>query len=450
MDGEFLDLFGLWCSVFFGYSIVRRYRPALLRNYVSGHLHLFDRDAYAPPSTNDEVLTVKTVLNITVLLARVTLLLAKAFIIIGIVLWYMVSTQYLGETRYVYIPAFGGDYWAPPSVGDVYYRLFTLPFIWCYVFCVVFLLADGVLKVRAKKYQECVSTFVFTAVGILFLLMTDIQISELIFACIGPIVVIAMNGAMATLSFVALRRFKSRAFVYWTWGYSLSLVREIGVGISTQMNRSPYGGFDSSEWMGYAPWYMHQWQGHYLWNVMPNGFVLELYWLSYIVSGVLIAAGLVLLVRQSWSGGFRPTSTCTAQLVAVGVLVMMMLTPQSLRLFGSPTFITALLLNALMLAYSLAGWWRPGQQYFKLWAWAAGLRLLLTIVMQPPRNWGWPPGQPDRVVLEFMMVALLIEGFLMIVGLALALRQLQPESRVPTSDKGNVMANEVSGGASVI
>jgi hypothetical protein len=368
--------------------------------------------------------------NIVGFLARLALLLAKAFIVTGFVLWYMVSTQYLGETRYVYVPF---EDWGRPGIGDEYYREFTLPFIWICVFCVVFLLADGILKFRNKKYQECVFALVFTALGILLLLVTNVQISNLLFAYIGPIVVIAMNGAMAALSFVALRRFKSRAFVYWTWGYSLSLVREIGVGISTQMNRSPYGGFDSSEWMGYAPWYMHQWQGHYLWNVMPNGFVLELYWLSYIVSGVLIAAGLVLLVRQSWSGGFRPTSICTAQLVAVGVLVMMMLTPQSLRLFGSPTFITALLVNALMLAYSLAGWWRPGQQYFKLWAWAAGLRLLLTIVMQPARNWGWPPAQADRVILEFMMVALLIEGFLMIVGLALALRQLKPESRVHTT-----------------
>ncbi len=385
--------------------------------------------------------------DVTGLLARVVLLLAKAFVVTGFVLWYMVSTQYLGETRYVYIPF---QDWVRPGIGEEYHREFILPFIWICVFCVVFLLADGILKFRNKKYQECVSTLVFTALGILLLLMTNVQISNLLFAYIGPIVVIAMNGVMAALSFVALRRFKSRAFIYWTWGYSLSFVREIGVGFSTQMNRSEYGAFDSSGWMGYASWYMHQWQGHYLWNVMHNGFVLELYWLSYIISGVLIAAGLVLLVRQSWLEGFRPISTCTAQLVAVGVLVMMMLTPQSLLLFGSPTFITALLLNALMLAYSLAGWWRPGHLYFKLWAWAAGLRLLLTIVMQPPRNWGWPPGQPDRVILEFMVVALLVEGFLMIVGLALALRQLQPESRVHTSDKGNVMANEVNEGASVI
>jgi hypothetical protein len=383
--------------------------------------------------------------DITGLLVRVALLLAKAFIVTGFVLWYMVSTQYLGETRYVYIPF---QDWVRPGIGEDYYREFIFPFIWICVFCVVFLLADGILKFRNKKYQECVSTLVFTALGILLLSVTNVQISNLLFAYIGPIVVIAMNGVMAVLSFVALRRFKSRAFVYWTWGYSLSFVREIGVAISTQINRSDHGGFDWSGWMGYAYWYMNQWQGHYLWNVMHNGFVLELYWLSYIISGVLVAAGLVLMVRQSWSGGFRPTSACTAPLVATGILVMMMLTPQSLLLFGSPTFITAFLVNALMLGYSLAGCWRPGHQYFKLWAWAAGLRLLLTVVMQPPRNWGWPPAQPDRVILEFMVVALLIEGFLGVVGLLLVLRQPQPESPAHASNNGNLMPNGGNAGAS--
>jgi hypothetical protein len=391
-------------------------------------------------------------------LARLALLLAKAFVVIGFVLWYMVSTQYLGETRFVYVPF--QDYWASPSVGDVYYRLFTLPFIWCYVFCVMFLLADGILKFRIRRYQECVSTFVFTAVGILFLLMTDIQISELIFACIGPIVVIAMNGAMAALSFVGLRRFKSRAFVYWTWGYSLSFVREIGVGISTQMNRSPYGGFDSTEWTGYASWYRHQLEGHYLWNVMPNGFVLELYWLSYIVSGVLIAAGLVLLVRQLVSGGFRPAPTGTAAVVATGILLMLIFTPLSLSAFDSATFITALLVNAVPLVYSAAGWLRSGHQFFKLWTWAFGLGLLLTLLMEPHRNWIqtifmrpqtnvlWPPSQSDRITLEFIVVALLIKGFLGIVGLALVLRQPKPESSAHTSVDGSLMTNGVHGGAS--
>jgi hypothetical protein len=378
-------------------------------------------------------------------LARLALLLAKVFIVTGLVLWYMVSTQYLGETRYVFIPF---QDWVRPGIGDEYYREFILPFIWICVFCVVFLLADGILKFRNKKYQECVSTLVFTALGILLLLVTNVQITNLLFAYIGPILVIAMNGVMAALSFVALRRFKSRAFVYWTWGYSLSFIREIGVGISTQINRSLYGGFDPSGWMGYASWYMHQWQGHYLWHIMPNGFVSELYWLSHIVSGVLVAAGLVLLFRQSWPERFSPASTCSAPLATVGVLVLLLLTPQSLLLFGSPTFITAFLVNALMLGYSLAGCWRPGHQYFKLWAWAAGLRLLLTVVMQPPRNWGWPPAQPDRVILEFMVVALLIEGFLGMVGLLLVLRQPQPESPAHASNDGNLMPKGVNAGAS--
>jgi hypothetical protein len=147
--------------------------------------------------------------DITSFVARVALLLAKAFVVTGLVLWYMVSTQYLGETRYVYIPF---QDWVRPGIGEEYYHDFILPFIWICVFCVVFLLADGILKLRIKKYQERVSSLVFTTVGILLLLVTNVQISNLLFGYIGPIVVIAMNGVMAALSCVALRRFKSRIF----------------------------------------------------------------------------------------------------------------------------------------------------------------------------------------------------------------------------------------------
>jgi hypothetical protein len=178
----------------------------------------------------------------------------------------------------------------------------------------------------------------------------------------------------------------------------------------------------------------------FFWSAQHAEWLLELYWLGHIVSSVLIAAGMILLVRQSGPEGSRPLSINTAKYVAVGVLFMLIGLRPSLDYSGSPGFVTTCVVNAVMLGYALSGCRGPKSLCFALWAWASGVALLLTVGSQFHPILGYPQSELDQVILELMVLGGLVAGILWVVGLMLALRQLPAvelpeESRTETIPK---------------
>lgn len=288
--------------------------------------------------------------------------------------------------------------------------------------CVVgvsILLAHAILKFKSKQHRGLTSSLIFAVLGVLALTLGS-GISSLTVSSVGSVAGLGMNALMLYYSFKGRRYFKNRAFVFWVWGFLINLIREIGMKYYIVANTPAFAGGDNPGWF----WNLVQDFGM---SATHAEWLLEFYWLGHIVSGVLIAAGLILLVRQPGAAVSQSLSTNTAKNVALGVLLMLISIYPSLNYFGSPGFVSTCAVNAVMLVFSLSACRRSRKLCFVFWAWASGITLLLAVGSQFHRNWGYPPRGSDPVILELMVLGGLVVGILWVIGLMLALRQLAHE-----------------------
>jgi len=329
--------------------------------------------------------------------------LIKFYIAVAFVVWKQSCLYIQGDAGLS--SNFGASFWSL-AVG------------WGYAFGVTVLLGHAFLQLKSKQYQGLTSSLIFAGFGLLFLVLGT-GIPRLTVSSVGSMAGLGMNALMLYYSFKGLRHFKARAFTLWVWGYSINLIGEIGMKFYVAANTPAMMGGGNPGWF----WNLVQDFGL---SALHAEWLLEFYWLGHIVSGVLIAAGLILLVRQAKTEDSRPLSTDTAKYVAMGVLLMLIGIYPSLACFGSPGFVTTCVANIVILCFSLSVCRRPRCLCFALWAWASGVTLALTVGGQFHRNWGYPPGWFDSVILELMVLGGLIAGILWVVGLMLALRQLTP------------------------
>jgi hypothetical protein len=151
---------------------------------------------------------------------------------------------------------------------------------------------------------------------------------------------------------------------------------------------------------------------------------LEFFWLGHIVSSVLIAVGMILLVRQWGPESFQPLSVNIAKYVALGILFMLLGLYFSLAYFESPGFVTSCVANTVMLWCSWSACRRQKGLCFAFWALSCGITLLLTIGGQLHHTWVYPPRESDRIISELLVSGRLVAGMMWLTGLMLALRQL--------------------------
>jgi hypothetical protein len=305
-----------------------------------------------------------------------------------------------------------------------------------YVLAVGILLAHAFLQFKRRQYQGITGTLVFAGLGMLFLMLgADLSFDSVSF--IGSLIGLGMIGLTAYYSWKGMRYFKSRAFLYWFWGYLITLAAEIGMRFGYAAGPLPPGAVEHAGWF---------------WNLVQNAglsslhaeWFLELYWLGQIVAGVLIAAGMILLVRQSGPEGSQPLSVNTARYVALGVLFMLLGIYPSLAFFESPGFVTTCVVNAVMLWYALSACRRPNGTCFALWAWAAGVTLLLTVSSLFHRAWEYPPRGSDLMILKLTVMGGLVAGFLRVSGLMVALRQ-PPAAKLPDEPKSETVSKVIKG-----
>jgi HEAT repeat protein len=260
----------------------------------------------------------------------------------------------------------------------------------------------------------------------LLCLMLGADISSDAMSSAGAFITLGLSGLMVYYSWKGMRYFKSRAFLYWLWGYAASLTVEIGMRFGYAAGPPLPGAIAHTGWF---------------WNLVQNAglsslhaeWFLELYWLVQIVAGVLIAAGIILLARTPEPESGQAVPVNTAKYVALGVLLMLIGIYPSLRFFESPGFLPTCATNGVILAYAVSGFRRGKGVWFSLWAWASGVALLLAAGSQFHRTWEYPPRESDRIVMGLMVAGELVAGLLRLVGLMLALRQLPGN----TSDDGS-------------
>lgn len=303
-----------------------------------------------------------------------------------------------------------------------------------YVFAVGILVAHAFRQFRRRQYLGITGTLLFSGLGLLFLVLgADLSFDSVSF--VGSMVGLGMIGLTSYYSWKGLRFFKSRAFLYWSWGYSITLACEFGMTFGYAAGTPAPGA------VGHAGWFWNLAQNAGLHNLHGEWF-LELYWLGQIVAGVLIAAGMILLVRQSGPEGSQPLPVNTARYVALGVLFMLLGVYPSLAFFESPGFVTTCAVNAVMLRYALPARRRLHGTCFELWAWASGVTLLLTVGSQFHRAWEYPPRGADLMILKLTVMGGLVAGFLRVAGLMVALRQPRA-AKSSDEPKGETLA-EVS------
>jgi len=327
--------------------------------------------------------------------------LIKFYIAVAFIVWKLSCLYIQGDAGLS--SNFGASFWSL-AVG------------WGYAIGVVILLSHAFLKLRSKQYQGLAASLIFTGFGLLFLVLGT-GIPHLTVSSVGSIAGLGMNALMLYYSFKGLRHFKTRAFTLWVWGYAINLIGEIGMKFFITANTPAMVAGGNPGWF----WNLVQDFGL---SALHAEWLLEFYWLGHIVSGVLIAAGLILLVRQAGSKDSQPLSTNTAKYVAMGVLLMLVGIYPSLAYFGSPGLVSTCVVNVVILWFSLSARRQSKGFCFTLWACASGVTLALTVGGQFHRNWGYPPGWFDSIILEMMVLGGLIAGILWIVGLILALRQM--------------------------
>jgi hypothetical protein len=291
-----------------------------------------------------------------------------------------------------------------------------------YVLGVLVLLGRTCRQWNALPPQELPSMLVCAGIGLLYL-MQGTGWAGVILNFAGFPIHLAINALLLLFSFLGLRIFKNRAFLYWVWGFAIHLVREIAMNLyATAIAPVP---------LGAAPvnWFWHA--GSYIaTGPVQSVWLLEAYWLGEIVASVFMAAGLILLVHHWGPAISRPVPTSTAGLVAGGVLLLLLGIEPSFNWFGSPGGVTTVAVNAVMFGYALFAWRRGQGRCFALWALACATILLLTVgaafnLTRHLRSAGFDVSQ---MLWELELLALELAGILWLAGLILALRQLTREA----------------------
>ena len=181
-----------------------------------------------------------------------------------------------------------------------------------YVVGVLILLGHAFVQFKSKRYEGLTQTLLFAGLGLLCLLL-GADLSSDAMSSAESFIILGLNGLMAYYSWKGMRYFKSRAFLYWFWGYAISLALEIGLRLSYEAGPPLPGAAGDAGWF----WSLLQNAGL---NALRAEWFLELYWLGQIVASVLIAAGMILLARAPEREAGEPVPVNTAKYVALGVL----------------------------------------------------------------------------------------------------------------------------------
>ena len=295
-----------------------------------------------------------------------------------------------------------------------------------YAIGVLVLVGHAVVRFKSRLYKGMTQNLIFAGLGLVFWLFGS-GCSFAVVNSVGMLALLGINAGMSFFAWKAWRYFRTRAMVYLFWGYAINLVREIGMRYSVEANAQVVPGLgDTSRF-----WMM---VNDFGWSALHAEWLLEFYWLGYIVSSVLIAAGMILLLRQLRSEIPQPVSPNTAKYVAAATLFLLIGLYPSLAVFGSPDFVTAIAVNAVIFSYSAAAYWKSKADAFALWVWASGITVLLTLVRQFHRSWIYPPREFDQLLLELLTVGSLVAGLLWMAGFVLAIRQLvAPPTSIKTT-----------------
>jgi len=331
--------------------------------------------------------------------------LVKLYMVAAFVIW-KGSCVYIDDERGLFLPFTAGP--GSLAVGGGY------------VLGLLILLGRAFGQFKAKQFKDLIGTLIFTGIG-LFFLMLGTGWAGLLLNSAGFPVSLATNGLLLYFSFKGLRALKSRAFLYWTWGFAINLVREIVLNLCSAASAPVVPGRPAVNWF----WHSGLFFGASAPLAEP---LLEACWLGHVVAGVLIAAGLILLVRQWGPDISRPAPINTSRQVAGGVLFLLIGIYPSLKWFGSPGVVTAVVLNAVMFGYALSAGRRRQGRCFDLWALACAITLLVTLGGTVVRARALPPGEFDLTPLFLELLTPLgwLADLLWVAGLMLALRQLAP------------------------
>jgi hypothetical protein len=157
---------------------------------------------------------------------------------------------------------------------------------------------------------------------------------------------VVFDGLVLCYALNARRHQKMRALTFWIWGSSINLIREIGLVLCNYWT-PPLGNIGSN--FGRTDFWG-------LFYSFPSSSFMEIYWLGYLLAGVLYVAGVILIIQeQRAKEQFRPSPN-TAMFVALGVLVSMILMGISFMRLEHAELLPALAINAVVAYFCFVGY----------------------------------------------------------------------------------------------
>ena len=228
-----------------------------------------------------------------------------------------------------------------------------------YVLALCFLARRVVKKLKAGQLTGVVADFIFIIVGLAWLL-SGIGVALDLVNLVSPLLGLGVNVAMIYFSWRGWRRLDCRGFGYLFFASGINLLLSVGWWVCYQPRRGI-----SANW--------EERGGQWFWDY---------YWVGGIVSGVLLAAGAIQIIRTLQSDAGKPAKPVSAgTLVLAFIFLLIGLKPASVY-FHSTSFITTLCVNVAVLAVVLRSPRQLKWPAITCWAWATGITLASVAVQQ--------------------------------------------------------------------
>jgi hypothetical protein len=228
-----------------------------------------------------------------------------------------------------------------------------------YMLSIIVLSFKAGIQIGRKQNEAAVRTLVFLVIGVVFL---SINFQA------GPILKqitffadVLINTSVLCFALNARRSQKKRALTFWIWGCSINLIREIGMVLCNYWT-PPLGNIQSN--FGRTDFWG-------LFYSFPSSSFMEIYWLGYLLTGVLYVAGVILIIQEQRAKDQFSLSPNTAMFVAFGFLASMILMGISFLRLEHAELLPALAINGVVIYFCFGGFRHLKSKAFVLLASAA-------------------------------------------------------------------------------
>jgi len=262
----------------------------------------------------------------------------KAYVVAAYIVWKL-SSLYISEENSPFAP--------PVAVAAGY------------VLSIIVLSFVAGIRMGRKQNKAAVRTLVFVVIGVVFLSISFQAVS--ILRQITFLADVLINGLVLCYALSVRRSQKTRALTYWIWGCLINLIREIGLGLCNYWT-PPLGNVENN--LGRTDFWG-------LFYSFPSSSFMEIYWLGYLMSGVLYVSGIILIIQEQRAKDQFSLSPNTAMFVALGFLASMILMGISFLRLEHAELLPALAINGVVIYFCFGGFRHLKSKAFVLLASAA-------------------------------------------------------------------------------